>query len=492
MHGLSVFKYALLVLALQAEQDDVPAKETNSSAAADTVTRLREEADQLKKGHVSHFFDALIEAIEAGDRQAVSAQLPPMLKNDGEAIGNALRAPALVQHADRAARAVLEFYLKHALAPGTKPPNLEEWKRLKSKVVAHAEAIVLEGVLRPNEVRRWKAQASKPLAPQLSGADSIIPIDYPDGQIPAATAYTREAFYNVIYQWQVLERRSSELFAILLGYPPIVPVSAARPPELNQKFSGLAPDQVRVLEDVDLLARNVRRYWLVRDVEPPPGARDDDDSNEVRKLPPTRAMEVRLSDAGLRVRASIVAHVEEMALETVLRPEQLEKAKIELWRQRGVHALLDPEIAARLHLSRAQRNELAVAIANRLEVYHRVVRKVVLIPYATAPANEILRLERQHKEEIAQNVARLDQPIWECLKPSQLRSLAGLLDKPVAGIEGIQTPMNPSVGPTGIQTPMNPSVGPTGQGFRHRDSDTHEPVGRTNGPARLLSEPEAV
>jgi hypothetical protein len=430
MQSLSVVRCALFLVCLQSEQSSAPVQKADPSPAMDIVTQLREEADKLKRGHVPPFFEALIEAIESGDRQAVGAQLPPMLKNDGEAIRSALRAPALVQQADRAARAVLEFHLKRALAPGAKPPDLGEWKRLKARVVAHAEAIVLEGVLRPNEVRRWKPQASKPLAPQLAGRYSIIPIDYADGRIPAEN--TREASHRSIYSWQFFEGRSSDLFAILLGHRPLYSHPRPRPPAAEMPFPGLAPDQVRVLEDVDLLARNVRRYWLVRDVEPPP--RRDDDPDEVGKLPPTPAMEFWLSDRGLRVRASIVTHAEEMALEIVLEPEQFEKAKIELWRRRGVHALLDPELASRLRLSRTQRNELAEALSNRLEVYHRIFRSVVFnIPYATAPVNEVLRLERQYKEDVAQKVAQLDQPIWECLKPSQLRSLAGLLDRPVAG-----------------------------------------------------------
>jgi hypothetical protein len=433
MQGLSIVGCALLVLGLQAEQDGAPAKDTKSGAAMDTVTQLRKEADQLKKGHASHFFEALIEAIESGDRKAISDQLPPMLENYRDVKDNPLRAPALVQQADRAARAVLGFHLKQALAPGAKPPDLEEWRRLKARVVAHAEAIVLEGVLRPNEVRRWKPQASKPLAPQLPGRYSIIPIDYIDGHIPAED--TREAFCRSIYSRQFNENRSSVLFAILLGYRSVSPVPPPRPPAHETPFPGLIPDQVRVLEDVDLLARLVRRYWLVRDVEPPP--RRDNDPDEVGKLPPTPAMEFRLSDRGLRVHASIVAHAEEMALGIVLEPEQFEKAKIELWRRRGVHALLDPELAARLRLSSAQRNELAEALSNRVEVYHWAVRSVVAnfinIPYATGPVNEVKRLERQFYEEKAQKIAQLDQPIWELLKPSQLRSLAGLLDRPVAG-----------------------------------------------------------
>jgi hypothetical protein len=97
MQGLSIVGCTLLVLGVQAEQDRAPAQKTNPSAAADIVKQLREEADQLEKSHASHFFDALIGAIESGDRRAVSAQLPPMLKDDGEAIGNALRAPELEQ-----------------------------------------------------------------------------------------------------------------------------------------------------------------------------------------------------------------------------------------------------------------------------------------------------------------------------------------------------------------------------------------------------------
>jgi hypothetical protein len=394
------------------------------------VKQLREEADQLTKGHASHFFEALIEAIESGDRRAISDQFPPMLNNGRGVIENTLRAPALVRQADRATRAVLEFHLKHALAPGAKPPDIEEWKRLGARVVAHAEAIVFEGVLRPSEVRRWKPEASKPVAPQLAGRYSIIPIDYPDGRIPFEN--TREAFCRSIYSWQFFDGRASDLFAVLLGHRSLLPIPQPRPPAAEIPFPGVGADQVHVLEDLDSLARDVRRYWLVRDVEPPP--RRDDDPDEIGKLPPTSAMEFRLSDRGLRVCVSIVAHSEEMALEIVLAPEQLEKAKVELWRWRGVHALLDPGLAARLRLSRAQRTELAEALSNRLEVYHRIFRSVVFdIPYATAPVNEILRLERQRKEDIAQKVAQLDQPIWECLKPVQLRSLARLLDKPVAG-----------------------------------------------------------
>jgi hypothetical protein len=156
---------------VQVEEGSEPAQKTDLGAATEIVAQLRAEADQRKRGHASHFFDALIEAIESGDRPAISAQLPPMLKNEDEASRNALRAPALVQQADRTARAVLQLCLTRALAPGAKPPGLEEWKRLKAKVVAHAEAIILEGVLRRSPDPAPKSTAGLPsLTRAVSGS----------------------------------------------------------------------------------------------------------------------------------------------------------------------------------------------------------------------------------------------------------------------------------------------------------------------------------
>ncbi len=58
---------------------------------------------------------------------------------------------------------------EHALAQAALPPNLEEWHRLKRRVVGHAEAIVLEGVLSPDQARRWR-HLTRPLNALRSGA----------------------------------------------------------------------------------------------------------------------------------------------------------------------------------------------------------------------------------------------------------------------------------------------------------------------------------
>jgi hypothetical protein len=144
-------------------------------------------------------------------------------------------------------------------------------------------------------------------------------------------------------------------------------------------------------------------------------------------------MELRLSDRGQRILASIVDHAEEMALTAVLTPEQAEQAKRELWRRRGVHALLDPELAARLSMSKRQRAELVERLKERLEVYHNLMRTGV-VELRGRTRTDIDALRRQRKEELARMVAALDQPIWEILATAQLRVLAELLDQTVAGM----------------------------------------------------------
>jgi hypothetical protein len=123
-----------------------------------------------------------------------------------------------------------------------------------------------------------------------------------------------------------------------------------------------------------------------------------------------------------------------MALEGILTPEQAERAKVMVWRGRGVHALLDPELAARLNLSKAQRAEITDAVRGRLRTYHRLIRSGVVFARSQPPA-VLAALQRQREEEVAQKVAELDQPIWEILAPSQLRALARLVNKPVAGYD---------------------------------------------------------
>jgi hypothetical protein len=435
---------AIGLIGLLAQEAPPPGGGTPQEAAPpanDVAVRLRAEAVRLESGHASDFFEALIKAARSGGRDGVTAagkgptEPTDQMPYEAEEFLRGSGSPArLIEQADRTARDALRFWLARALAPGSKPPRLEDWQRLRASVVGHAEAVILEGVLRPEEARYWRGRATRPLMPKLVGRYSIIPIKIIYGYVP--TNYTRASYFSVIHQQQ-FETRSSTLFGVLLGYvlPEEPNMFGARPAQSDlRRFPGLSPDQARLLEGLDLLARKVRRYWWLRDVEVPPEPLKPDPKG-IRELPPTPAMELRLSDQGKLVRASIVAHIEEIALEAVLTPAEAEPAKRELWRQRGVHALLDPELAARLRLTRIQREELAESLTGRRQIYEKMEFGVApLEDNRIPPAVRRVQKERWEKGK-EEKIAALDQPIWEILNPSQLRALAGLLNKPVAGYD---------------------------------------------------------
>ncbi len=65
-------------------------------------------------------------------------------------------------------------------------------------------------------------------------------------------------------------------------------------------------------------------------------------------------------------------------------------------------------------------------------MYHDLVRSRPTVSTRLPPAVYAAAIQ-QRREATAQKVAALDQPIWEILRPPQLRAMAMLLNKPVAG-----------------------------------------------------------
>ena len=234
----SLLTTALVFLAAQDPQHDDAPPEKAARPATDVAAKLRVEDARLQRGPASDFFAALIQASQPGSREGLAGEVPDMNREEDQDSREALQAPALIKEADQVTRHALRFWLARALAPGSRPPTLEEWQNLKARVVGHAEAIVLEAVLRPEQARKWRDSASRPLMPSLPGRYSIIPIDYIDGHIPRR--YTRGEYYNVIHQ-EVYELRVSEFFDVLLG--------CGRDPF---RLPGLTPQQAELLERVEL------------------------------------------------------------------------------------------------------------------------------------------------------------------------------------------------------------------------------------------------
>ncbi len=296
--------------------------------------------------------------------------------------------------------------------------------------MGHGEAIVLEGVLSLAQAKRWRERASRPLMPQLAGRYSLIPIDYADGH--ELRENTRGCYFGVIHQQQ-FRHSATDLFFIFIGVVGVNSFTGQPYPRMGSQVPGLTEEQREVLAGVDLLAVNVGRFWWVRDVEPPPRPREPDPQG-IRNLPPTPAMELRFSDRGRRIRASIEAHAEEMVIAGVLTPKQVEQAKRRLWKRWGLHALLDPELGARLNLSPSQRTELTDRLKERLEIYHWVVRGGhVEIPKRT-PRAGVAALKPKHSSRLVRDVPELDDPTWSILSDEQLRALARLLAQPEAEV----------------------------------------------------------
>lgn len=391
--------------------------DTQSKGAAhtepETRATLRAESAALAKGSASDFFAALIRASDPRNREGFTDEVPEMLKQADRETREALRVPQLIRQTDKVTREVLRFSLDRGPVSGSRAPTSQERKDFRDRIVGHAEAIVLEAILRPAQAERWRGHATQPRIPPLPGRYSTIAVDYGDGQLP--DEYRRDKYFNSIHQLQY-ERRASDLFFVLLDSP-------------SEVVPAPTPDQVRLLGTLDLLARNVRRYAWVRGVEVPPRP----ELEGIGESPPTPTMEEKFSVRGVRMRASIAAHAEEMALEAVLTPEQAEQAKRALWRRRGLHALLDPELAGRLRLSRSQREELFERLNARTEVYHNAVRSGFPLADGKIPIEVVEAAQQRWREGLAQKMAAYDQPTWEILRPAQLRALVRLLGKPAAG-----------------------------------------------------------
>jgi hypothetical protein len=110
-----------------------------------------------------------------------------------------------------------------------------------------------------------------------------------------------------------------------------------------------------------------------------------------------------------------------------------------LWSQKGVFALLDPELAARLKLSQEQREDVFDRILKRTQVdletseiaerlSHKAATAEYLGPPGTGQAERAVA--HQASEEAKASVSQADLMVLDALTPSQIKYLLQLIDKP--------------------------------------------------------------
>jgi hypothetical protein len=107
----------------------------------------------------------------------------------------------------------------------------------------------------------------------------------------------------------------------------------------------LAPEQVDLARSVEKLIRDVIKAWLTRDLDKIP-------------LPPAHVLTDRLRQGGERVKDSLFARADLIALLEIVTQEQADRVLTAVWEQSGMSALLDPTLAARIRLTRAQQEEI--------------------------------------------------------------------------------------------------------------------------------------
>lgn len=82
----------------------------------------------------------------------------------------------------------------------------------------------------------------------------------------------------------------------------------------NREHIGLSTSQVDLIRQLNSLARDVIRAWLLRDLDAKP-------------VPAASVLEERLSERGVRLRARLVAHFEAIALEGILTSRQAQRSR---------------------------------------------------------------------------------------------------------------------------------------------------------------------
>jgi len=366
------------------------------------VAEIRSELHQLETGHVSDFFAALCKPDDARNPARLSRE-----------------QAELIRRLDDVGRDAVRIWLTRLLKQGTPSLTADQVERFRAGIIAHAEAVAREAILTPAQARRWRAVVTLPAERPLVGRYPLFAETVSDNLPPDNLRRARNEIHcEAVYLSRQGDPAASELFtSVLTGGKDAIP-------RLTAEQSGL-------IQRLEKLARDAQREWLLRGIskEQPP--------KELWNEPPTREMIDRVSDRGKQHRASVVAHAEAIALAAVLEPEQAEASKRLTWGRTGVFALFDPELAARLGLSRAQREEIATQLEGRAVVWYQAHDSLADRLHEAGEAErsgqisgaERLQLDDRLRKAFDGEMAQHEQSVWEVLRASQLTALKRILSR---------------------------------------------------------------
>ncbi len=188
--------------------------------------------------------------------------------------------------------------------------------------------------------------------------------------------------------WQLQEmagtsgdHTSEAIFLAILGVPRfrefLDPVTGEIPQKLADIArpymppAALSKDEYSLANRLDSLIADAYRAWLIRDLDKSP-------------LPTKDHLRQRLMEHGW-LEHSLWAHAGLIALEGILTPEQVDRCLTSVWKELGMKALLDPALAARLRLSKSQRDEILLLVENKQVIWDKQTE-----------ANASCRVSRSH------------------------------------------------------------------------------------------------
>jgi hypothetical protein len=281
-------------------------------------------------------------------------------------------------------------------------------KRDREAIIAHAESMALEGVLRSDQARVLRQRAGRKATSML----------------PGRHRFTRNPSSEVIHSVGDLKAAVKEVQSLYTGpggvssdflQAAVIQIAEGDTPTKEQLQLGknlrLSQDQLELVARLNRLSCEVVVYRLSQEF-----ARSD------RQLSDDGAAD--WFDAKIRLVDSFVAHAESLLLQAILSPAQTEALLAYHWRALGPVALTDPELASRLGLASTQRAMLVEQMNERRIIYDETVVHLSGLMESRGEKDQFGRdIGLLAADERARTKSEADWLVWSVLTPAQLRKL---------------------------------------------------------------------
>lgn len=399
---------ALLPLVAHA-QDARPAASERRSADSAVVRKLRDDASRLDTAPLSHLFSALSAAKGGVEPPATTQQRD------------------LAGRLEKLTRDVIRAWLLRDLDTSPLPPLevLEQrlsgqGERLRTRIVSHAEALALQGILTPRQARAWLEKTGRKAEPLLRGRFGPQTVWIPPDDLGVEDLAGQLRQRVGAYSWS----RAGFVFRAILGGRELEqfldPKTRRVPPNLVN-FAGrfmpnveLSPKESDLTERLNALTLDIFCAWLTRGLDKTP-------------LPSRDTLKQRLVEYQ-RLEASLFAHAEAVALEAILTPEQADRCLCAVWRGQGMRALLDPALANRLRLSRWQQEEIHTLLEEKNSISDSQTEAQAPLVGLTQSRPDLRALDEQIAKDARARLDQVDGLIWDCLYPGQIKALSRIMD----------------------------------------------------------------